>query len=270
MVCANVAYRLLAIDLDGTLLTHNKRIMPETRRALDAAARAGCHLVIATGRGFGVTRYFCDGLTLTAPQITYNGAVIFDPAKREDIARELVPPVDVPPVVDFLIEARMHIALFSPQRLYMSAAMPEPRSWLPGTEEAPELVDDMRSVASYPCIKVVAHSDAAAITRLRPPAMERFGRDLYVTQTSAVLLEFLHIGVSKGAALRTVAAILGVARDEIIAFGDSHNDIGMLEFAGVGVAMGNADDEVKAVANMVTVSNEDDGIAAALHDLGIA
>ena len=71
-----MAYRLLAIDLDGTLLTRKKRVSPHTRSALDAAAGLGCRVVIATGRSFAVARYFCDGLTLSAPQITYNGAVI--------------------------------------------------------------------------------------------------------------------------------------------------------------------------------------------------
>src|SRR5438876_12171420 len=74
-----MAYRLLAIDLDGTLLTRHKRVSPRTRAALDAAAARSCHVVIATGRSFAVARYFCDGLTLSAPQITYNGAVVYDP-----------------------------------------------------------------------------------------------------------------------------------------------------------------------------------------------
>jgi len=80
-----MAYRLLAIDLDGTLLTRHKRILPRTRQALDAAADLGCRVVIATGRSFAVARYFCDGLTLSAPQITYNGAVIYDPAQSRDL-----------------------------------------------------------------------------------------------------------------------------------------------------------------------------------------
>ena len=82
-------------------------------------------------------------------------------------------------------------------------------------------------------------------------------------------LELLHPEVSKGAALRRIAHMLGVARDEVIAFGDSHNDLDMLAFAGVGVAMGNASAEVKALADLITDSNEDDGIATALERLGV-
>src|SRR5947208_1537207 len=147
-----MAYRLLAIDLDGTLLTRTKCVSPRTRRALNAAAGLGCRVVIATGRSFAVAR---------------------------------------------------------------------------------------------------------------------FGHALYVTQTSSQLLELLHPEVSKGAALRRIAHMLGVARDEVIAFGDSHNDLDMLEFAGVGVAMGNASAEVKALADLITDSNEDDGIATALERLGV-
>jgi hydroxymethylpyrimidine pyrophosphatase-like HAD family hydrolase len=70
-----VAYRLLAIDLDGTLLTRHERVSPHTKGALDAAAARGCQVVIATCRSFGVARYFCDELTLTAPQITYSTSI---------------------------------------------------------------------------------------------------------------------------------------------------------------------------------------------------
>jgi Cof subfamily protein (haloacid dehalogenase superfamily) len=264
-----MSYRLLAIDLDGTLLTRHKRILPRTRGALDAAAGLGCRVVIATGRSYAVARYFCDGLTLSAPQITYNGAVIHDPAQSRDLCQYLVPPVYVKPGVDFFMEASVPVALFTPQTLYLDRRIPRPQAWLPGRSGVLELIPDVRAVATQPCIKVVGHSDPLTIATVRPLAVERFGHALYVTQTSSELLELLHPEVSKGAALRRIAHMLGVARDEVIAFGDSHNDLDMLEFAGVGVAMGNASAEVKALADLITDSNEDDGIATALERLGV-
>jgi Cof subfamily protein (haloacid dehalogenase superfamily) len=264
-----MAYRLLAIDLDGTLLTRHKRILPRTRGALDAAAGLGCRVVIATGRSFAVARYFCDGLTLSAPQITYNGAVIYDPAQSCDLCQYLVPPPYVRPGVDFFMEAGVPVALFTPQTLYLDRRIPHPEAWLPGRSGVLERIPDVRSVAAQPCIKVVGHSDPLTIATVRPLAVERFGHALYVTQTSSALLELLHPEVSKGAALRRIAHMLGVARDEVIAFGDSHNDLDMLTFAGVGVAMGNASAEVKALADLITDSNEDDGIATALERLGV-
>ncbi len=89
---------------------------------------------------------------------------------------------------------------------------------------------------------------------------------LYVTQASSKLLEFLHPEVSKGNALTTIARILGIAPEEVVAIGDNHNDIGMLQFAGLGIAMGNAHEEVKAAANYVTTRNSEEGVALALEE----
>ena len=127
-----MAYRLLAIDLDGTLLTRAKCVAPRTRRALNAAAGLGCRVVIATGRSFAVARYFCDGLPLSAPQVTYNGAVIYDPTQGRDLCQYLVPPAYVKPGVDFFMEAGVPVALFTPQTLYLDRRIPHPQAWLPG------------------------------------------------------------------------------------------------------------------------------------------
>lgn len=264
-----VAYRLIVTDLDGTLLTGRKRVSPETRRALETAVRRGSQIVLATGRGFEVARHFCAELPLTAPQITYNGAVIHDPRENRQLSCLLVPAPWVRPSIEFFLDAGVAVACFTTEALYMDRRIPEPHTWQPQTAGLPEQLADMRAVAEHPCIKVVGFADRATIARIRPLAVERFGHALYVTQTSPVLLELLHPEVSKGAALRRIAHMLEIPRDDIVAFGDSHNDVDMLDFAGAGIAMGNASDEVKAVADMVTDGNDEDGIATALQRLGV-
>ncbi len=264
-----VTYRLIVTDLDGTLLTHRKDISPRTRRALEQAARRGSRIVVATGRSFPVARHFCDGLPLTAPQITYNGAVIHDPTADRELSCLLLPPEWVRPSIEFFLDANVAVACFTTKALYMDQRIPEPHSWQPQLAGLPEQLADMRAVAEQPCIKVVGFADAPTISRLRPLAEQRFGHALYVTQTSPVLLELLHPEVSKGAALRRIAQMLEIPHGEIVAFGDSHNDIDMLDVAGVGVAMGNASAEVKGAADMVTDGHDEDGIATALVRLGI-
>jgi Cof subfamily protein (haloacid dehalogenase superfamily) len=262
-----VPYRLIALDLDGTLLTRQKVISARTRAALDEAVRRGCHLVIATGRSFPVARHFCTGITLTAPQITYNGAVIYDPVGERDLEEYLVPPECVGPGLRFFLDAGAHVALFTPQALYLDEGMPNPETWAPGSPIRPRLVADVTVFAGEPCIKIAGNADGETIARLRPLAHARFDEALYVTQTATTLLELLNPTVSKGAALERIAQMLGVARADVVAFGDSHNDLGMITYAGVGVAMENGSAEIKAAADMVTGSNEDDGIARALERL---
>ncbi len=259
----------MAIDLDGTLLTREKGVSPRTRRALAALTAGGCHVVIATGRPFDVLRIFCDGVALAAPQITFNGAVIHDPVAGRDLYRQLVPSNYVRPTVDFFLDAGVPVALYTTDGLYLDCRMPDPQNWTPPPLPAATYLDDMRQVAGTPTIKVVGHAEPATIARLRPRAVEAFGRDLYVTQTAADLLEFLHPEVSKGSALRRVAAALGVAPEGTIAFGDSHNDLAMFAYAGLAVAMANASPEVREKAGMVTASNEEDGVALALARLGL-
>lgn len=262
-----MTYRLLACDLDGTLLTRQKSISPRTLQALNAAARGGCQIVVATGRSFRVARYFCQGLVLNAPQITYNGAVIYDPRQDAVLSQYLLPHAYTAPGIDFFREARVPVAYFTPERVYLDETMPRPHTWMPGAPELINLVADIHQYAGLPCIKIVGHGDALTIAALRPRAVEQFGDALYVTQTATELLELLHPEVSKGAALRRIAHMLEIKREEIIAFGDSHNDLDMLEFAGLGVAMGNASAEIKEIADQVTLGNEEDGIAVALERL---
>lgn len=261
--------RLIALDLDGTLLTQHKVISPHTRVALDEAVRRGCGLVIATGRSFAVARHFCEGIDLMVPQITYNGAVIYDPVEERDLEEYLVPPEYVQAGLRFFLDAGANVALFTPRALYLDAGMPNPHNWAPGWPIRPQPVLDIEAFAGEPCIKIAGQGPAATIDRLRPLAHAQFDEVLYVTQTAQTLLELLNPTVSKGAALERIAGMLGVARDEVIAFGDSHNDVGMLTYAGTGVAMANASAEVKAIADLVTGSNEEDGIASALARLGV-
>jgi len=254
-------YRLIATDLDGTLLTPDGTISAATREALTAAQELGVALVIATGRNYPMMRYFCHDLRLSAPQISCNGAVVVAPATGDLLHVSTVPPAFVGPVLRFLEEQGVPAAFFSLLELWISHDNPYAELLIPRELDPPRTVDSLYSLTDTPCAKLVAMDPPEVIERLRPLAEARFGADLYVTQTSRNLLEFHHPQVSKGHALAQIARDLGVSPHEVIAFGDSHNDLEMLRFAGLGVAMGNASDEVKAVADLVTLPNDQDGIA---------
>ncbi len=269
VIAGEGAHRLVAIDLDGTLLTREKRVTPRTRRALAALTARRRYVVIATGRPFDVLRIFCEGVALAAPQITFNGAVVHDPVAGRDLYRQLVPPAYVRPTIEFFVESGVPVALYATEGLYLDRRMPNQADWTPPPLPPATYLDDMRQAAGRPSIKVVGQATPETIARLRPRAVELFGRDLYVTQTAANLLEFLHPDVSKGSALRRVAEGLGVAREDIVAFGDSHNDLAMFAYAGLAIAMANANAEVREGAGMVTASNEEDGVALALERLGL-
>ncbi len=260
-------YRLLAIDLDGTLLTPQKIITPRTYQALRQAISAGVTIVIATGQTLSVLQNVCADLPLSAPQIIENGAIIADIHSGDILHERLIPPEHILPVLDELRNFGLYRAYHTLHRVYVDRNTPRARNWyrppvLPAVE-----VEDVASLYPLSCIKVVGIGEANTLREKRRELERIFAEQLYVTQSSFDILEFLHPEVSKGNALRIIAADLNIMPEEIVAFGDNHNDIGMLRLAGLGVAMGNAHEEVKAAADYVTRSNAEDGVAVVIEEM---
>ena len=262
-------YRLLSIDLDGTLLTPppEKLITPRTRLALCQAAERGIVVVIATGQTLSVLRMVCAGLPLSAPQIIENGAVIADFESGAILHERLLPTEYILPTLERLRESGFYRAYHTHDCVYVDRDTPRARNWYRAPLLPPVEVEDVASLYPRACIKVAGIGEAGSLREKRFGLESYFAGKLYVTQSSFDILEFLHPAVSKGNALKTIAEDLGIAPEEIAAFGDNHNDIGMLQFAGLGVAMGNAHTEVKAAADYVTLSNAEDGVAVAIETL---
>lgn len=259
-------YRLLALDLDGTLLTPQHIITQRTYDALHKAVAAGMKLVVATGQTLDVLRVVCADLPLSGPQIIYNGAIIADINSSAILYEQLVPEEHILPTLDTMRNFGLHRVYHTHQRVYADRDTPNARNWYrPPVPPAVE-VDDVASLYPQPCIKLVGVGEPATLREKRRALEHLLADELYVTQASRELLEFLHPAVSKGHALSLIAQMLHIAPEEVVAIGDNHNDIGMLRFAGLGIAMGNAHDEVKAAADYVTLRNTEDGVAVALEE----
>ncbi len=250
-------YRLIAIDLDGTLLTPRptKIITSRTYQALREAVENGITIVIATGQTLAVLRHTCAELPLTAPQIIENGAIIADIHTGYILYEKLIPPEHILPTLNTLRSFDLFRAYHNYQRVYVPP--------VPSVIE----VGDVASLYPLPCIKLAAVGEESTLIAKRQELERHFAGKLNVTQSAYDLLEFLHPEASKGNALKMIAADLGIAPEEIVAIGDNHNDIGMLHFAGLGVAMDNAPEEVKMAADYVTLSNAQDGVAFVIEEL---
>jgi Cof subfamily protein (haloacid dehalogenase superfamily) len=259
-------YKLIVLDLDGTLLDAEQKITARTRLVLERAQADGVAVAVATGRSYALTRYFVDGLPLNGPQITYNGAIIADPVSGVPLFARHIPPALVAPVLTFLAEQEVYVSYYTDDTIYVTGRSDLEIALVPPGMPEPARVPSFDAVTHLPALKLVAVAENDRISALRPLAEEAFGAKLYVTRTHAVLLEFLHASVSKGAALQWVMESLGLERDQVIAFGDSHNDIELLRMAGTGVAMGNADAEVRAASDLVAPPNTEDGVARVLED----
>lgn len=241
--------KLVALDMDGTVLSVDGAISAANRDWIRRTQAAGVTVTFATGRRFGNdAKRFAQELGFSAPLVTLNGGALWTPG-GELLETHGFAPADVRSLIDWAAARRTGFDgyAYTADRLVKWAVV----------SEDPD---------AHPWIKFVLESEDAGALRTAWDSLREMGR-FCVTNTSPRNIEVNPSGVSKASGLASVCAGLGIRPDQVLAMGDSTNDIEMLRFAGVGVAMGNADDVVKAAADFVTLHHEDDGVAHALRAL---
>ena len=260
--------RLIATDMDATLLNGNSELTPRTVRAVRQAMEAGARFVIASGRMYETARPFAERLETNAPMIAFNGAMACDwrtgaPLFTTDI------PVEIARGVCAMAEERGVFIQYFPERgLYYQKRIAavcdeyEGRVRYHGTET----VLPLSQWITRPPLKLLCLGERESLLALREALNAAFPQ-LRVMFSQPTYLEIVTAGVDKGNALRAVAERLGVAREEIAAFGDAGNDLGMLAYAGRGYAMENASENVLARVPLHAPANTDDGVAQVLEDL---
>ncbi len=260
---------VVASDLDGTLLTSTGGLSARSRHALAAVREAGGHVVLATGRP---TRYVVDlarSLDLDTPVVCANGAVLYD-ARHDEVVAARTLSTAVVAELGAALRARLPGVAFAVEgarEFRCERRFAEHNEWpIPGDA----VVDDAGWVDGEPVAKLLVRHPALGFGELLEAAAEVLDGQGECTYSSATLLEVAAPGVNKAAGLADVVAGLGAEPGEVLAFGDMPNDIPMLAWAGTGVAVANAHPSVHEVADAVTASNDDDGVALALEQrLGV-
>ncbi|UCH24318.1 MAG: HAD family phosphatase [Trueperaceae bacterium] len=251
--------KLVALDLDGTLLTSDKDITARTERTVKTLMRQGVRVVLCTGRPPRLVRRYATQLGLTGPTVVYQGASLYDfgrelPTHLYQLDRTVS--LEVIRVMrnrfpDVLAGVEATTGWYLDQKLF------ELRNG-----QRPDGVGDVETFVQEGVIKLLfRHPSMIASTMSRALAE----LPVYTTWTSDNLLEVLHPLANKSRALELLSKTLDVKQDEIAAFGDQHNDAEMLSWVGFGVAMANASEEAKAAADSLTSSNDDEGVARFLE-----
>jgi Cof subfamily protein (haloacid dehalogenase superfamily) len=264
-----MAIHLVAIDLDGTLLNSGKQITETTAAILRTAIDTrGVKVVLASARPPRSVQPFYSLLQLDTPMINYNGALVHEPATgRVLLHRPLA-----------LKIARQIVALarrMEPDVLVSAEIMDKwytdrvDQAYLTATARlfAPDYVAAIGEWLVEDVTKLMLAGPAEEMTPLVAEIRRRLVHQVTVVQTEGELIQITHPTASKSQALRVVAAELHVRREEVMAIGDNANDVGMLQWAGVGVAMANASPEALAVADVVTDHHDADGAAHAIRRL---
>lgn len=266
--------RLIALDLDGTLLNTQKQLSEENRAALTRAARAGIHIVPTTGRFFDGMPDTVRALPFIRYAITINGAEVADRRTGEELykadiplerALELMRYLDTLPVIyDCYQDNAGWISEHLKARIDSTVKDPHFRKML---HELRKPVPELKAFVTERGRDIQKIQFFIPTPELRQELLETLPKmypDLAVSSSVSENIEVNAAGATKGKALLGLAERLGIPREGTMAFGDGLNDLSMLEAAGVGVAMENACAEAKAAADYITLSNNDHGVAYAI------
>jgi hypothetical protein len=269
------AFRLLALDIDGTLLRTDKTISPRTLAALDAARAGGAHLVLVTGRRYPAARRVAEMIGGRLDLVLHNGALIFE--NGEILRRRLLPREVARTAV------RLGRALGADPVIHCGAGG-EGRLLVEGIEPSNTLlvyyldkshpdvvtVPDLETALEEDPLQVMFGGGIPDMTALLPHLAVGLGGSAKIERTlyphvGVGILDVLEPSVGKGEAVRFLQGRWGVGAAETLAVGDNWNDHEMLAEAGLGLVMGNADPELCALGLPLLPSNDDDGVAIALE-----
>jgi Cof subfamily protein (haloacid dehalogenase superfamily) len=263
--------KLLALDLDGTLLSHDNELSASVVEAVRRASASGVIVTIVTGRMFVGTAPTARALGITAPVVCYQGAAIFDPANGSILAQTPLAHATALRVYDALRPHGYHVQMYAGDRFYCEERNRYSAlySRLAGIE--PIVVSSLRETfAQRDSTKLNVVTDPARTAECAERIRAICGPDAYVTRSNPEFVEVMSPATNKGAALGAVAARLGVPLERVLAVGDSYNDLPLIEVAGFGVAMGSAPPQLLAAADAVVGDWAHDGVKEAIERFVLA
>ena len=271
----NRIYKLAAIDVDGTLLNSHGKISTDIPPLLQEVQARGIGVTLASGRPKLTLMPLLAELGLALPYISSGGSYIIDPAKGTIIDHQTLERDVVTVMVELARAAKMSIMAMEPERLYFEGdpaileletrASKIDMTRIDGRQAEIIGVDDILQVRTKPS-KLTICGDPAILADVEGQIRER-KLPVYSTYSAPTYLEMTPAGVNKGTALKQLAAYLHIPMEGILVIGDSLNDISMFELAGMAVAMGNASEQVKAAANLIAPTNDENGVAWVLRKL---
>lgn len=259
---------LIVLDLDGTLLTDEKKISSKTLDTLTKARMKGHEVMIATGRPYRASELYYQQLKLTTPIVNFNGAFVHHPMDDAwglyhepmdlKVAKQIIDACDDFKFRNIVAEVMDDVYLhYHDEKIIDVFMMGNPAI----------STGDIRNVLSDHPTSMLIHAEEEDVPEIRAH-LDNVHAELIDHRRWAApwhIIEIVKSGLNKAVGIERVASSLNIPQERIIAFGDEDNDLEMLEYAGTGVAMGNAIDPLKDIANEVTFSNQDDGIGRYLQ-----
>jgi len=242
-------------------------LRPRTAAALHAARAAGIHVVIATGRMYRSVRPYAEAVGIEDPLVCYQGAAVVDPITGEWLLHEPIPLALAREAIGAVQDEGFALNCYVDDELYVAAITEHARAYADFQSIPLHEVGDLLGWIERPPTKLVVVDDPAALDALRPRLEERFDARLYIAKSLPYFLELASPAISKGSGLAFVAEHVGFEAEHTVAFGDGENDLELLDWAGFGIAVENADDRLKTRADWISPSAEEEGVAQVLEAL---
>lgn len=260
-----MAIKLIITDLDGTLLTNEKLISDRNKAAIAKAQEKGVMVTVATGRMCVAAAHYARRIGVTLPIIScngglvrpYTGKAVFTHCFTRELAREVIALCyERDWNVQWYVDDKVYVKKFN-AKLFRGYNLIDDFA-------VTEIGDDFESYLDD-VIQIVIRDLDGNIGSIQKFIHEKFQGRLTVQQNTEVSVDVDALGINKAVGIEVLLKELGITKDEVMAFGDADNDIEMIKYVGVGVAMGNAIAEVKEAADLITDDNEHDGVAAAIE-----
>ncbi|QAY66728.1 Cof-type HAD-IIB family hydrolase [Paenibacillus protaetiae] len=253
-------YKLIAIDVDDTLLRDDLSVSEQQKQALAGAIQRGVTVTLATGRMFASAQKIARQIELNVPIITYQGALVKTLLDGKVLYERYVPQDAAKELFAFTEQRGLHLQLYTDDILYAKEHNDKIKKYSTLTNIPYVVEPDYNKLIELPTPKMLIIDEPSYLDELAVELKALIGDRTHITKSKPHYLEIMHKEGTKGHALRFLAAHIGCTLEETIAIGDAWNDHEMIEAAGLGVAMGNAIPALKEIADYVTLTNNEDGV----------
>ncbi|MGN1400007.1 MAG: Cof-type HAD-IIB family hydrolase [Bacillus sp. (in: firmicutes)] len=259
-----MTYKMIVLDMDDTLLRDDHTVSERTKQALLEAQEMGVKVVLASGRPAFAMMDTASEIELAkygSYILAFNGGRIIDCRTKEDVFTSTIQPDSVRRLYELSRREEVWIHTYIGDEIITEDQNPYTTIESDITKLPIRYVDSFKESIDRPVVKVLMLGDGEKMKETEARLQKELQDEFSVMTSKPFFLEITEKGVTKGTSLNKLIQQCGIKREEVIAIGDSYNDQSMIEFAGLGVAMGNANDDIKAIADHVTDTNMNDGVA---------
>jgi len=254
-------YKLIAADIDGTLLNDMGQLTEGNIEAVRKAVDKGVIFTIATGRPIQGVVHLVEALNLDIPLITYNGAMVIKGKSREILYERKLSEEDARTIIGWGREKDISVMVWKNNNLYVTKMDERVEKYRSISKVEAILIKDLDEVVKGGVSKVLWYDDVEKINEYQKQIGKYISNNVNYHTSQPFFLEFNDKLASKAIAMENLGKHFGIKQSEMIAIGDGYNDLSMIEYAGLGVAMANSPEEIKQRADYVTLSNNEDGVA---------